>query len=272
MMIWATTAVQIRLIKCDPFTLIFWSNAIAILPAIIILIYYDLKKAAAVFFEYKWILFFVGVMSVANNITFFYSIRMTTIANALMTHYMTPVMVAVTAPFILKERFTKITALSLIMSIIGLALIIDVTNLRFESADFIGSVLGLASAVSYAAVILVGRNFKTSINPLIYIIAQSSSALIFMSFLTNYKIWEFDKVSLILLATFALFNIAGAAYLFYKSLTKITASAVSIIGYIEPVGAIGISVFLFDEPLSFQKGIGGILILLSAAVVNIKNI
>ncbi|HPN30666.1 MAG TPA: hypothetical protein PKY81_06885, partial [bacterium] len=80
MMIWATTAVQIRLIKCDPFTLIFWSNAIAILPAIIILIYYDLKKAAAVFFEYKWILFFVGVMSVANNITFFYSIRMTTIA------------------------------------------------------------------------------------------------------------------------------------------------------------------------------------------------
>ncbi|MBP7652484.1 DMT family transporter [Candidatus Dependentiae bacterium] len=270
MFIWATTAIQIRLIKCDPYTVIFWSNVIAIFPAILIIALKNFKKNISIFTEYKWILLVVGLMSTVNSITFFYSIRMTTIANALMTHYMTPVIVAVSAPIILKEKFTFITMISLVIAITGLLLIIDVRNLRFESSDFIGSLLGLISAFAYAAVILIGRNFKTNINPFVYIISQSFTALIFMSFLTKYSFWKFDGVSLALLTTFGLFNIAGAAYLFYKSLTKITASSVSIIGYIEPVGAILISVIYLNEPLTVQTIIGGILILSSAAIINIR--
>ena len=274
MCIWSTTAPQIRLMNftSQP-TLIFWSNAIAIIPAVIFVLR-NHARAAAGFKKYKLPLISVGLFAASNSFTFFESIQLTTIANALITHYTTPVIVAVTAPFFLKEKFTLRVAVSLITAIIGLVIIVYSTGgvMNKEYNHFLGITYGLLSAVGYAAVILIGRNFKTDINPLLYIISQSAVAILIFSPFANMNISVYPAYPVIFyLFTFSVFNIFVAAILFFNALSKVKAATVAIIGYIEPVGAILLSVILFNEPLTWKICLGGGLILFSALIVNMKE-
>ncbi|HOK41119.1 MAG TPA: DMT family transporter [bacterium] len=269
MLIWATTAIQIRLIKTDFLNILFWSNIIALLPAFL-LFFLNFKKLSKMFIAHKLILFAVGLFAFINGFTYFYSIKNTTIANALMTHYTTPIIVAVFAPIFLKEKFTIKILIALISGIIGLLLIINQTNLRFNSNDFYGIICGLISAFAYAAVILIGRFFKTNINPVVYIISQSSVAVIFSLPFINLHFWNFDKQSIIFIITFGLFNIFLAAVLFFKSLTKVNASIVGIIGYIEPIGAIIIGIIFLNEIMTLKILIGCLLVIISSVIVSIK--
>jgi len=269
MLIWATTAIQVRLISVNFYNILFWSNFIALVFAFIFA-FRERKKYIKIFFEYKFVLLSVGICALINGLTYFYSIKNTSIANALMTHYMTPVMVAVAAPFFLKERFTFIIFTALVLSILGLIIIIDPQKLQFKSNDFYGIIAGLISAVAYAVVIIIGRYIKTNINPLNYIIAQSGIAVFVMSFFCDWNIFSFDQQSLFYLTTFGIFNIFFAAILFFKSLTKVDASIVGIIGYIEPVGAIMLGILFLKEPMNLRIAIGAFLILFSSTLVNFK--
>jgi len=207
MLIWATTPIQVRLINLDFISLIFWTNFFAIIPAIIIFFLKDTKQNLEIFIQNKNILLAVGILATINGLTYILSIKLTTVANAVITHYMTPVIVAVAAPFFLKEQFNIRTLIALILSIIGLLLIVDINNLRFENQDFKGILCGLTSAFAYAAVIIIGRHFKSQIQPFIYIIAQSGTALLALCFVTDYNYFSKDLTTQICVLTFAAFNI-----------------------------------------------------------------
>lgn len=271
MCIWSTTAAQIRLMNfsSQP-TLIFCSNIIAIIPALLIASR-NIPVALDSFKKYKFILISVGLFAASNSYTFFESIQLTTVANALITHYTTPVLVAVTAPFFLKEKFTIRVVISLVIAVTGLIITVYSTESGVNKTynHLSGIIFGLISAVGYAAVILIGRKFKTDINPYSYIIFQSGTAILLFLPFADLNILSYPKYpALFYLLTFSVFNIFTGAVLFFNALSKIKAAAVAIIGYIEPVGAILISTFLFDEPLTWQICLGGILILSSAVIVN----
>ncbi len=271
MTIWATTAIQIREINFDSqATLIFWSNIIAIIPAFFILSK-SYKENLKIFAQYKFVLISVGLLAVVNAFTFFRAIQITTIANALITHYTTPVIVAAAAPFFLKERYNLKIVFSLILSIIGLIIILDMNSLRLENNDFIGCIYGLISALAYAAVIIIGRFFKANINPFVYSASQSAAAVIIFLPFADLHFFSFPNSSIFYLFTFSIFNILAGAFLFFKALTKINAATVAIIGYIEPLGAIFLSVILYNEPMTIKIITGGFLILFSALIVNLRK-
>ena len=73
----------------------------------------------------SWHLFAgIALASIANNITYFYALRHTSISNAVFTHYTAPVLVAVLAPFLIAERLQRVTLISLPVAVAGMALII----------------------------------------------------------------------------------------------------------------------------------------------------
>ena len=96
-----------------------------------------------------------GVAMGFNWILLFEAYKYTTVSVATLSYYFAPVLVTILCPILFKEKLTVKQMICFIMSTIGLALVIDITNLGSGSADLIGVLLGLGAAVLYATVILI---------------------------------------------------------------------------------------------------------------------
>ena len=58
--------------------------------------------------------FGLGIFTTINNSLFFSAIKITTIANAILTHYLAPIFVFIFGLFLLKEKITKFYILALV--------------------------------------------------------------------------------------------------------------------------------------------------------------
>ena len=101
-----------------------------------------------------------GIAMGFNWILLFEAYKYTSVSVATLSYYFAPVLVTILCPLLFKEKLTKKQILCFIMSTIGLALVIDITNLGSGSADFIGVLFGLGAAVLYATVILINKFIK----------------------------------------------------------------------------------------------------------------
>ena len=104
-----------------------------------------------------YLLLFSGVAMGFNWILLFEAYKYTTVAISTLSYYFAPVIVTVVCPFLFKERMTKKQALCFVMSTLGLALVVGITDLGSGGNDAVGVAFGLGAAVLYATVILLNK-------------------------------------------------------------------------------------------------------------------
>src|SRR5205814_2189225 len=102
------------------------------------------------------------VADAANVMTFFAAMRYTTVAVAVLTHYITPILVALAAPRIdgVSARGTRPAAA---IAVAGLVIVLEPWHAPAEGA-IAGALLGLTSAVFYAANVFVVRRLAVRIS------------------------------------------------------------------------------------------------------------
>jgi drug/metabolite transporter (DMT)-like permease len=108
----------------------------------------------------------LGVSDALNILLFFAAYKLT-IAVSVLTHYLTPIFVAVAAPLVLRERMTARTAAAIATSFAGLALMLAPSSGGAGSAAvWTSAMLGAGSAVFYASNVIVNKfvaaDFSTS--------------------------------------------------------------------------------------------------------------
>src|SRR5436190_340549 len=96
-----------------------------------------------------------------NVITFFAAMRYTTIAIAVLTHYVTPILIALAAPAIDKTQ-TPGARPAAVIALAGLVLVLEPWRALGDNVA-IGAALGLASAVCYAGNVFVVRRLAERI-------------------------------------------------------------------------------------------------------------
>lgn len=97
-------------------------------------------------------LLFSGMAMGINWILLFEAYKYTTVAISTLSYYFAPVIVTVVCPFLFKEKLTKKQILCFIMSTIGLALIIGITDLGRGGNDALGIAFGLGAEIGRAHV------------------------------------------------------------------------------------------------------------------------
>ncbi|KAB2910329.1 MAG: DMT family transporter, partial [Kofleriaceae bacterium] len=94
-----------------------------------------------------------GLWDATNVLTFFAAMQETTVAVAVLTHYLAPVLVAVLAPLVDREHVRGAIP-GAIIACAGLALVLEPWHGR---VDVLGAALGTASAFAYAGNVFTVR-------------------------------------------------------------------------------------------------------------------
>ncbi|MCZ7358399.1 MAG: DMT family transporter [Candidatus Methanoperedens sp.] len=206
-----------------------------------------------------------SILQAATMLTYFEAILNASVSIAVLLLYTAPVYVTVLSPLLLKERATKKGLIALLLSIAGILFIVGPEKPDF-SLQSIGIIAGILSGIAYGFQIMTSKFISSTYSG--YTQAFWSflvAALVLLpSGLVPMDVFSSNVIFLILLA---IFPTILAVSLYFNGLAKVRAASASILGLIEPVSAIVLSVLILNERLAFPEVIGGAFILAGAALV-----
>ncbi len=254
--LWSSLGVVVRKSGIAVHVLIFYSMVIALIVQAIILFRKNYRKEIPEITRLKYPMI-LGFFSLLNTFTYFYAFKHTTIANAVLTHYMAPIIVAFLAPVFLKEIITKRIILVILMASVGLWIMLN--GFSFQEGHMAGIMAGLVSGLAYAIIIIYLRIQSKIFHPLV--LAFFSNAVIalllapFVQELPFHALWSFLIMGIV--------HSTIAPILYFKGLQHVTANRAAVLGYLEPVTAIIFSFVLLHEVPGIHSILGGILIIFS---------
>lgn len=254
--LWSSLGIIIRLSGVEVHVLIFYSNVVAVIVQAAILTRKEFRKQipGIRMLRYPMIL---GVISLINTFTFYYAYKNTTIANAVLTHYTAPVIVAIFAPFFLKEIITKKIVAVIILASAGLWIMLG--GFSSGGSQTAGIIAGLISGFAYAVIVIFLRRYSGNFHPLVLsCFTNALIVILLMPFIREFPvhaIWSFLVMGLI--------HSTVAPVLYFKGLQTVTANRAAVLGYLEPVCAILFSMIFLEEIPGIYSILGGILIIFS---------
>jgi len=191
------------------------------------------------------------------------SLDYTAIANSVVLVNTIPLWVGLFTPLISKDRVSGSTIISIIVSIIGAA-IIGFGDFATAGKALWGDLLAVCGAVCAAIYLLFGRNLRRKLSLLAYIAICYGSAAIILWLLVlflNLPITGYSTQTVAAFWAMALISqlIGHSSYNWSLKWFSTSLVAVSLLG--EPIGSTLLAYMIFDEGLTWMKLIGGLFIL-----------
>jgi drug/metabolite transporter (DMT)-like permease len=257
-----------KLIDLNPINILWTVNIIAVFVLLLRLSIQKRVKDITGLSKSYITLIALGIFFAINNVLFIYSIKLTTIGNAILTHYLAPVFVMIFGIFLVKEKLTKISTIALLLSVIGLTIILLPNELTLKNVHFLGLILGTLSAIFFSLEILLKKILAKSYDAdIIVILYLFISIFLLIPFISINKILSVGNNSLIILLASGVIASALGITLFTSGLKDVKAQNAGIISYIEPLGAMLWGYLIISELPVMETFIGGGLILLGTFLI-----
>ena len=204
------------------------------------------------------------------------SLNYTSVANSVVLVNTNPLWVSLLSPMVTRERIKPIVALSILISVVG-ATLIGIGNIHIGGKAFLGDTLALAGGICASLYLLLGRNLRRKLSLLSYVFICYGSAAVLLwitVLILNLKVCGFSSETLTALWASALIPQLIGHTSYNWALKWFSASLISISLLGEPIGSTLLAYVLFDETLTLQKAVGGVLIMIAiylSAVSEKKN-
>jgi DME family drug/metabolite transporter len=194
-----------------------------------------------------------------NLITFFAAINTTTVAIAVLSHYVAPLIIALLAPRIdhIAVRGARPAA---VVALLGLVVVLEPWAEPATGAA-LGATLGVLSACCYAGNVFVVRRLAERIGAAR---AMSYHALIAAVVLAPLLFLGGEALAgedVLLLAAGAVTIGAGSGVMFTVGLTRIGSARSAVLCFAEPLVAVAVGALWWDEPLHPVAALGGAMVL-----------
>lgn len=207
----------------------------------------------------------LGVSDALNVLLFFAAYKLT-IAVSVLTHYLTPIFVALAAPLLLRERMTPRTALAVGVSFGGLAIMLVPAG--SGGAVWTSAALGAGSAVFYASNVITNKFVVDTFSTSETMFWHGVVATPFLAAFVPPAAWAaIDPHAATFLAIASVGPGALAGLLFVWGLRKMPAAHASTLTLLEPLVSIVLGALLLGEPLGARSAVGGALILAGSLTV-----
>lgn len=208
----------------------------------------------------------VGAGLAAHWFLFFETIKLSSVAVALVLVYTAPLFLALLAPLALPERFSAVALAALVPGGAGLALVAFVGE-GGGSARPLAVAVGLGAALTYALLVIGTKQLTLSLHPLaIAFWNYTTASLVLAPFLATGRVVPRAGEAGYLLLLGVVFT-AASGFVYISLLRRVTAQAVGILAFLEPVSAALLAWLLLGESLSAGVVAGGVLVLAAGALV-----
>ena len=178
-----------------------------------------------------------------------------------------PLVMAVMAFILLRERLSKAALLGVVISTTGIVLL--VSGGRLSSLNWLQSVgdwLILASTHTWALYTIVVRNITRTHNPLAVTFAVmvpgTVGIAVYMAVQTDWvRILAMPAEGYIAMLFLSILGLAVAHWFWQEAVSRVGASRAGIFLYLEPLATTALAVPLLGEEFGLLAGLGGLLVL-----------
>lgn len=209
------------------------------------------------------------------TVCYFTAISMMSLSTAAILLYTSPIWIMLMSLLFFREKLTKRKVLALILAFGGCVLVSGISGGGLTLA---GLLVGLGAGVGYALYSILGTVALRRYSPLTvttwtFLFAAIGSLLI--SHPTDMTVEFTAAPSLAGLLGLCLLTALVTAVIPFLSYTmglrSVEASKAGILATVEPMVATLLGIIVFSEPLTFTSGLGMLLILSAAVVLNTSN-
>lgn len=260
---WGIISVIVAGVDLDAAVLVFYRVAIA--AAAIGIVLAALGRLELL--RPDWRVLIVGVFLAGHWFLFFETIKLSSVAVALLTVYTAPIFLALLAPAFLPERRSRIALLALAPAGGGLALI---ALFGSDESEARGAAIatGLGAAVTYAGLVIATKRLTAEL-PVVTITfwSYATAAATLAPFLVfaDRVLPHGDEVGYVVLLGAVFTALSGFVYV--SLLRKVTAQAIGILAYLEVVSSALLAWAILDQPLGWAVLVGGALVVAGGALV-----
>lgn len=274
--LWGTTGISARFINdlypLSPLTIGAWRLLFAA-PILVLISFLSNGNKEPVQKGHLGIFLIYGVTVATYQLSFFSAVTLAMVSTATLIAICTsPVFVAVLSRVFLHERLKARVFISLVLSISGTILIMDIYQLNFllNSNQSLGYLLALGAGLSYATYTVAGKSLLAHYSPLrIVSITFSLGAFFMLPFITippnvPLAVWG-------ILLFLGVVPTALAYIIFTTGLKNTTATNAAIASLFEPLTATFLALILIGERLTWMQSIGAVLLFSALAIISIRK-
>ena len=232
--------------------------------SILLLFLFTVTKNKWTFYKYKKHFGYLTLSGVAMGLSWMFlyeAYNRIGVSISSLLYYCGPVIVILLAPIVFKEKLTVHKLVGLFSVFIGIIFVNG--NLVNGIRDLSGVFYGMMSAIMYAFMVIFNKkatNISGLENSLLQLAISCITVAVFILFRGDF-IFAIPQDSIFPLFFLGLVNTGIGCYLYFSKLDKLPVQSVSILGYIEPLSAVILSVIILKETLTAMQIIGAVLVL-----------
>jgi len=198
---------------------------------------------------------------------FFETIKLSSVAFALLAAYMAPIVVALLAPVVLPERRSQIALAALVPAAGGLAIVALAggDDVHFRPLALL---TGLGTALTYAALVIGTKAISARVSAAgltFWNYTLAGLVMVPLLFSADRVVPTAGELGYVLLLGMVFTAVSG--YLYIALIRKVTAQTMGVVAYLEVVSGALLAWAVLDEALSWQVLLGGALIILGGLAV-----
>jgi len=247
--------------------IVFYRTLIGVIPIALVIVFsgklHELKVRG-----HCLLLAASGALVAIQSYTGSKAIDLLPVSDALFIIYLAPVLVAVFAPLVLKEKLERGTLLALAIAMGGLALISFTGRGEVSrQLNLNGVLFAVLAAFSYTAMILTLKILRESVPALIVYFYESITILLVMLPFTGFRVPAMTGKGWASILVLGAFHSAflGMAYIYIVK--KVKAQHMGVLSYIDPVSSTLFAWALLGETPGWQNFVGGALIIAAGCIV-----
>ena len=263
---WGLIAVIVRKVDLDAQVLAFYRLAFA--GAALLLAALAVRRLALLrLTRHRAGVALIGVILAGHWFLYFVTIKLSSVAVAVLLAYLAPIAIALLAPFVLPERRSRVALAALAPAAAGVALV-ALGGEEGGAVRPLALLTGLLTAATYATLVLLSKRIVSEVPVLALSFWNYAIAAVAISplLLDADRVLPTSNELPAVLALGVLFT-ALSGYLYLWSLRHVTAQTIGILAYIEPVSAALMAWAFLGETLNWQIVVGGALVIAAGATV-----
>jgi drug/metabolite transporter, DME family len=194
-----------------------------------------------------------------NVITFFAAMSYTSVAIAVLTHYLAPILIALASPRI-EGTHARGARPAAVVALTGLVIMLEPWRGASDGVA-IGALLGALSAVAYAANVFIVRRLAERIGPARVMSYHSAlAAVVMLPFaVSGLATVRWTDVALLAAGSTTIGALSGIVFI--AGLARIGAARSAVLTFAEPLVAVAVGALVWHEPLRPLAALGGVLVL-----------
>jgi drug/metabolite transporter (DMT)-like permease len=246
--------------------LVFWRCAIAAVtvPALVLIVRRVRLLAVA---QRRPQVLGLALLVAVHWALLFETLKLASVAVAILTVYTAPIFLAVLAPLLLPEARSRLGLIALAISAPGIALI-ALGGEGGAAADPAAVGTGLGAAITYALIVIWSKSLVRNIAPVALAFwSYAAVALLLFPFAVAGGRFLPQGVEWVWVIALGALLTGAAGVLYMRALRDVTAQAAGLLAYLDPLSASLLAWAILGQDLGWQVVVGGVAVLVGGAVV-----